>query len=259
MSKLIIEKLKFGYIENEVLKGVEFQSESGKIYSIAGPNGSGKSTFLKNILKILKHKSGKIEVDNIETSSIHGKKFAEIFGYVPQEGGYCADFTVYDTVMDGRYRHFTGFGNESKQDRESVERAMEMADVLKFKDKKVGELSGGEKRRVLIARAIAQESKFLVMDEPFSNLDIHHQMEISEVIEKIKKEDKRGVIMVVHDLNSAMQHSDEVMLMKDGSVFAFGEPQKVLTVENIKAVYGIDIIVADIKGYKNGYIIPCQK
>ena len=259
MSKIKTENIKFGYYENEILKGINFEAESGKIYSIAGPNGSGKSTFLKNILKILKSSSGKIEVNEENINNIKGKKFAEIFGYVPQEGGYCKEFTVYDNIMDGRYRHFKMFGEAGSKDREYVERAMEMADVTKLKEKKIGELSGGEKRRVLIARGIAQESRFLIMDEPFSNLDIHHQLEISEVIEKIKKEEKRGVIMVVHDLNSAMQHSDEVMLIKDGNVFAFGEPKDVLSVENIKEVYGINVVVADIEGYKNGYIIPVVK
>lgn len=259
MSKIKAENIKFGYMEEEILKGINFEAESGKIYSIAGPNGSGKSTFLKNMLKLLKYKSGKIEVDEENIEKIKGRKFAEIFGYVPQEGGYCKEFTVYDTVMDGRYRYFTMFGELTSKDKECVERAMEMADVINLKNKKIGELSGGEKRRVLIARGIAQESRFLVMDEPFSNLDIHHQLEISEVIEKIKNEDRIGIIMVVHDLNSAMQHSDKVMLIKDGTVFAFGEPKDVLSAENIKEVYGIDIITAEITGYKNGYIIPVKK
>ena len=259
MSKFTTKNLKFGYMEEEILKGINFEADSGKIYSIAGPNGSGKSTFLKNILKLLKYKSGEIEIDGENLTLVKGKRFAELFSYVPQEGGYCKEFTVYDSVMDGRYRHFTGFGSESEEDRKAVERAMKLADIMSLKNKKIGELSGGEKRRTLIARAIAQESRFLVMDEPFSNLDIHHQLEISEVIEKIKNDEKRGVIMVVHDLNSAMQHSDKVMMIKSGRVFAFGKPKEVLSAENIKEVYGIDILIADIKGYRNGYIIPVVK
>ena len=234
MEKLKIKNIAFKYDKNDVLNNINADIINNSIISIIGNNGAGKSSILKIILKIITQNSGEIFIDEQLNKNINSNKYAEIFSYVPQENGYFDDFTVYDTIMDGRYIY-----NNIEENRDVVSNAIIMCDLSEIVERKMNEISGGERRRVLIARAIVQDSEFILMDEPFSNLDLLHQKNISKIIVDLNKNLKKGIIMVVHDINLALNMSDYIIAIKDGTIFQFDLPEKVINSENIEKIFGV--------------------
>jgi iron complex transport system ATP-binding protein len=249
MGFLDIENVHYSIGESKILDNVTIEFTKGRFYSIVGPNGSGKTTLLKNIIKSINPTKGLVVLDGQDMKSMKAKEVASKIGYVPQNTSMELDFTCYDVVMMGRSHKLKGFQNESKSDVDSVINAMKVMDTLHLKDKFITEISGGERQRVILARAIAQDGECIILDEPISHLDIKHQISVLEQLQKLKKSGKT-IITVLHDLNFALNYSEEVILMKEGGVYSKGEVDKVLTSEHIKNVYGVNSEIITLKGKK---------
>lgn len=234
-----IKDIVFGYGTKEVLKGVNFEVIKGEIVSIIGPNGSGKSTLVKCIDGIFKPKSGNVYIHTKDTRNMRPRELAKTMAYVPQSSSEVFTQRVFDTVLMGRKPHITW--GVRKIDLEIVEEVLEYMGLTELAECYLDELSGGQKQKVLIARALAQEPEILLLDEPTSSLDIKHQLEVLEIVKNISKHRKSSVVMVIHDLNLAYRFSDKLVLLKDGTVFASGEPSTVLTKENINKVYDVEV------------------
>jgi iron complex transport system ATP-binding protein len=235
--KLTIDHLSFSYSSFPVLKGIDLAVDLGEVLSIVGPNGSGKSTLLKCINRILKTKGNTVFVDGKDINKLNLKELSKIMGYVPQSSMSVFPFTVFDIVMMGRtpYIHWS----PSEQDYEIVAETLDFLGLSDLAMRHFNELSGGEQQKVIIARALAQQPKILLLDEPTSNLDIKHQLEILCILKDLAQSKHCSIIVAMHDLNMASRFSDKMLMLKKGCIFAVGTPEKVLTEENIEAVYGI--------------------
>lgn len=250
MKFIDIENLQYQIGANQILKGLTTSFVSGKFYSIVGPNGSGKTTFLKNIIKYIMPSQGKLRVEGTELGEIKAKDLASKINYVPQNTVMELDFTCFDMVMMGRSHKLKTFQKESKEDIDAVLSAMELTDTLHLKDRSIIEISGGERQRVILARAIAQDGKCIILDEPLSHLDINHQLLILKHLDTLKTSGKT-IITVLHDLNLALMYSDEIILMNNGKIFSSGIAKEVITPENIKQVYRVDSKVVTINGKRH--------
>ena len=238
-----IKELNFSY-EEPVLNGVNINIEKGKFYSILGPNGSGKTTLLKLISKILPLEKSQIFLENKDIVNINSKMISRRMAVVPQSTEIEFDFSVEDIVLMGRTPHISRFSSESKLDVEIAEKAMKSTNTYKLKNKSINALSGGERQRVVVARAIAQDTDIILLDEPISHLDLHHQVEIMNQIKALNKEKNTTIIAVLHDINIAAAYSDNMILMLDGKVHSSGLPEVILTEKNIKEVYGLEVYIS---------------
>lgn len=251
-----IEDLYFSYGEKEILKGVNLNIQKGKLTGILGPNGCGKSTLLKNILGYLNHASGKIIINDIEKEKISRKNLAKILASVPQKSNLSAELTVIDFVMMGRVPHLkSAWRGYSKIDKNIAEEKLNSLNLINFKNRIALSLSGGEFQCVLLARALTQEPKILLLDEPTSALDINHAIALLKQIRKIIAEKNLTAVIVMHDLNLASLFCDELIVMKDGKTVTQGSPEKVITKELIKDVYNLEVHIARDENNKK-YIIP---
>jgi iron complex transport system ATP-binding protein len=264
--KLKINKLSFSYNSTPILKDVELDVGLGEMVCIVGPNGSGKSTMLKCINQILETEQNSVLIDGQDVNSLSLRELSMIMGYVPQTSTSAFSFTVFDVVLMGRKPYI----NWNLSDRDS-EIVAEMLDFLGIGDlamRHFTELSGGEQQKVIIARALAQQPKLLLLDEPTSSLDIKHQLEILCILKSLAETQHCSVIVAMHDLNLASRFSDRLLMLKRGCVFAVGTPESVLTEENIESVYGVKVrvsksilncpqvtpLVSEANGFKNAKI-----
>ena len=233
---LNIIDITIGYRKVPILKGLSLKIHKNEFLGIIGPNGSGKSTLLKTICSILRPWKGSILLNNRELSHMTSKEIARLIGYVPQTSSFAFQFTCEDVVLMGRYAH----NGNKKEDYEVVKRVMELTDTCAFKDRKINELSGGELRRVIIARALAQEPEILVLDEPTVHLDINHSMETFKLLLELQS---KGItiIAVLHDLNIASEYSERVVIVNDGVVLRDGPPEDIITEKTIRETYGTDV------------------
>ncbi len=236
--KLVINDCSFSYSSQLVLDQISMQISEGEVVSIVGPNGSGKSTLLRCISRVLQPKGGVVYLNNQDVAHLKPRELARLLGYVPQSGAEVFPLTVYEAVLLGRKPYLSwGVG---PRDREIVDRILRFMKIEEFALKYINEMSGGEKQRVLIARALAQEPEVLLLDEPTSNLDIKHQLEVLGLLHRFAHEGGMTVIMVLHDLNLASRFSEKLVLISEGKVFASGPPAAVLNPANISAVYDVE-------------------
>lgn len=256
---LSIDDLKFGYNEKELLKKIGFTSHHGEMLALLGPNGSGKTTLLKLLSKILCPECGVIRIGDMDIDSIPQKDLAKEMAVIPQSFDTTFSFTAQEIVMMGRTPYISRFGSESERDFEVVENAMKRTDTWQMRDSMFYNLSGGEKQRVIIARALAQEPHILLLDEPTSSLDINHQLEILTTVRSLVKEENMLVIAAFHDLNMAAKYFDKIILLSKGKVHAEGAPVDVLTEKNIRDVYGVDVIVKNNPITDSIYVVPLDK
>lgn len=229
--------LKWKYEENLILDAINLKIEKGKFYSIIGPNGSGKTTLIKNILKLLEPSKNTIFLRNIDITSLSIKDMAKKMASVPQDTIIEFDFSVIDIVMMGRTPYLKRFESESEKDLEICKEAMEMTDTWRLRHKSIQTLSGGERQRVIVARAIAQQTDVLLLDEPISHLDIHHQVEILDTALYLTEKRNMTVVAVLHDLNLAAQYSDHLFLLHGGKILSQGIPEEVITEDAIYQAY----------------------
>jgi len=235
--KLIINKLSFNYKSVAALKDVELELGLDEVLGIVGPNGSGKSTLLKCIDRILKPNQGAVLIDGRDAANIGLGELSKIIGYVPQSSTSTFPFTVFDVVLMGRRPYIRWSVSES--DKEIVAEILKFLGISELAARHFNELSGGEQQKVIVARALAQQPQILLLDEPTSNLDIKHQLEVLSIVKSLTRSRQLSVIMAMHDLNLASRFSDRMLMLKHGCIFAVGTPESVLTEENIESVYGV--------------------
>jgi iron complex transport system ATP-binding protein len=236
--KLNISGLEFDYSSTPILHDVHMQLAPSEVLGIVGPNGAGKSTLLKCINRILKPTKGCILLDGQDMNEMNQMELARSIGYVPQASSTIFPATVLDTVLMGRRPHINW--RSSERDVQKVLGILKLMNIEDFALRDVNELSGGQQQRVVIARALAQEPKIILLDEPTSNLDVRHQLEVMETLSGLVDRQGISAIMAVHDLNLASRFSDRLLIMKKGTIINAGTPLEVLTPENICSVYGVE-------------------
>ena len=242
--------------EQEVLKNININIERGKFYTILGPNGSGKTTLLRLLSKSLQMEKGKICIDGKDLNQIRPNFLAKQMAVVPQSTEIEFDFSVQDIVLMGRTPHISRFCSESENDIKIAMNAMKITNTWELRSKSINELSGGEKQRVVVARAIAQETGIILLDEPISHLDIHHQIEIMNQLKQLNLNKNITIIAVLHDLNLAAAYGDHMILMHDRVVYKDGAPEEVLTEKIIKKVYGLDVYISKNPRTGKTFIMP---
>lgn len=233
-----IKNLSFSYSKRKILNSISETFPSGKLSVIAGPNGSGKSTLVKNIMTLVKSPRNSVFINSKDILSFSDINRAKLIGYVSQSLSLDFDFSVYEIVEMGRYPYKKDWDLES--DRKAIEKALELTNTENLKHRSITTLSGGELQRVLLARAICGNPKYLVLDEPVSNLDIKHNIEMMELIKKLTLELGITTVMILHDLKTISCYADKVVFLKDGKIFASGKAKDVLTPDIIRQVYDIN-------------------
>ncbi|BBO86483.1 ABC transporter ATP-binding protein [Desulfosarcina ovata subsp. sediminis] len=237
INKLAIHNLSFGYQDKSILKDFFMAVGDGQMVSVVGPNGSGKSTLIKCIDRILTPASGKVSVDRCDVVKMNRREIARRIAYVPQNALRVFPNTVFDVVLMGRRPHLSWKGSAKEEDK-----AWEMLQLLGIENLALApfsDLSGGQQQKVLIARALAQETGVILLDEPTSNLDIWHQIDVMEILRRLVRRRRLTAVIAIHDLNMAARYSDKIMMMKKGQIVASGKPDDVMTGENLEVVYGI--------------------
>ncbi len=251
---LKLENVSSGYFE-EVIKEISFDAHGGEFIGIIGPNGSGKTTLIRTITKLLKPRRGAIYLNGKDIAKIGVKDLAKVVAVVPQSFQVDFNFKVEDVVLMGRTPHLGRFEFESERDFEIAFEAMKIVGCDHLAGRSIGEISGGELQKVIIAMALAQEPKILLLDEPTAHLDVNHQIEIMNMLRKLA--DKGILVMaVIHDINLALQFCSKLILMKDGRIVAFGKPEDV--VRHIKDVFEIDVIIRKHPITGKFYVLPVK-
>src|SRR5919108_3797332 len=236
------QNLSFAYGERCVLNGVSARIEKGEMVGLLGPNGSGKTTLLKIISGVLPA-SDNVKIDDRKIGSYNRRELSRLFAVVPQEHAINFPYTVTEVVLMGRASHHSSLALEGETDLEVARQSMEMTATLALADRYLHELSGGEKQRVVIARALAQEPEILLLDEPSAFLDLRHQVHILELMRRLNRERQLTIIAAMHDLNLAALFFPRLLMLSDGRVHRDGSPAEVLTEETITEVYGIRVKV----------------
>lgn len=222
--------------ERPALDGISLRIEGGTLFAVLGPNGSGKSTLTRAILGAVPTDGGEVLLDGRPASSWRRRELARTFAAVPQSEGIPFPMTAREMVGMGRYAHLGPLEPEGPRDREAIQAALSRCDVAGLADRLVQTLSGGELQRVRIARALAQEPKVLILDEPTASLDIRHEMAILELLASAVR-DGLTVLLVTHHLDLAARYSDRLLILDEGKVVATGPPDEVLKPDTLRAVY----------------------
>jgi len=238
-----INNLSGGYHNKVVVRDVSFEIARGDFLGIIGPNGSGKSTLLRLMSRALPLKSGSILLEEKDLSQMDLKEFCRKVAFVPQDTLINFSFSVGEIVLMGRIPHLKRMQFETKRDFSIADHALSLTDTLYIKEKEINELSAGERQRVIIAKALAQEPMLLFLDEPTSHLDIAHQVQILDLLRRLNKENGLTVVMVIHDLNLASEYCNRIILFNEGGIFKNDIPEEVLTYQNIEAVYKTVVVV----------------
>ncbi|MDO5016448.1 MAG: ABC transporter ATP-binding protein [Eubacteriales bacterium] len=248
---LEVKDLHFAYNQNrEIVKGVSFNAKEGECLAVVGVNGVGKTTMLKCINRILSPTSGEILLNGQSVRSMDGTTLAQHIGYVPQ-GCDFADASVFDTVLLGR-KPFIKW-DVTHKDLEIVQQVLHRMNLEDYANRNVNALSGGERQKVSIARALAQQTPILLFDEPTSNLDIKNQLDVLDITRHIVKEQNLTAIVTIHDLNLALRFADRFLLMRDGAVYGCGD-YSIINPETIRDVYGVEAYV--LEHGKHQVVIP---
>ncbi|MEW6619131.1 MAG: ABC transporter ATP-binding protein [bacterium] len=241
---LKIDNISASYREMLVLEEISFQVEESEFLGIIGPNGAGKTTLFKVMSGVKSPLTGEVMLEGKNLRSLSRKEIARIMAVVPQSSFIPPLFTVEDVVLMGRYPHQKSRFVTNQEDIAVAEQAMRATNTTEFRYRPVNELSGGERQEVIIARALAQEPKLLLLDEPTANLDIKHQMRILRLVKGLVKENKITAIMIIHDLNLAARFCDKLILLHHHRICAQGKPEDVLTPGNLKEAYEVDVTVS---------------
>jgi iron complex transport system ATP-binding protein len=243
MVRLYTNDLNISYGEHLIVKNLSIEIPDKKITTIIGSNGCGKSTLLKAITRIISHQSGNVVLDGENISKESTKKLAQKMAILPQAPESASGLTVGELVSYGRFPYQKGFGRLTKKDYEVIDWALEVTGTQDFKFKPVDSLSGGQRQRAWIAMALAQETEMIFLDEPTTYLDMAHQLEVLELLQKLNVEQERTIVMVLHDLNQAARFADYIIALKDGKVVKVGDCEEVITHNVLKKVFHIDTVI----------------
>lgn len=248
---LSVRNLCFSYGSAAVLRNISFDVPEGRIVALIGPNGSGKSTLLKCLNTFLPPQSGSVLLHGHDLRSLDIKEISKSIGYVPQSVSEVFPFPVFDVVLMGRRPHISW--RVGKRDIAVVRKVVEVMGLLEVLPRYFDELSGGEKQKVAIARALAQEPAVLLLDEPTSNLDIRHQLEVMMLVRRLTEEGGLSAVMAMHDLDLAARFCDSLVMLKDRSVYRKGKPEAVLSADSVRDVYGVHAEVSIRNGKRRVY------
>jgi iron complex transport system ATP-binding protein len=243
-----LEKISFTYEVLPVIKDLSISIQEQDLIGIIGPNGSGKSTLLKIMGALLKPDSGSIQFNETQLSKINKKHFAQSVSWIPQDHPMVFPFKVSEIVLMGRHPYLSPLSFESEEDLEISHRAMESTMTSQFADRYFNEISGGEKQRVMIASALAQNPEMMLLDEPTSALDLNYQIQILTILKNLNVNHKMTLVMAMHDLNLASRFCNRLIILNDGQVVRDGSPEKVLTKDILEQVYGIEVDLVSING-----------
>lgn len=243
MSRLNGEQVKIGYGDTTIINNLDVEVPDGKVTSIIGPNGCGKSTLLKALSRLLSIKDGAIHLDGQSIHAQSTKEIAKKIAILPQSPEVADGLTVGELVSYGRFPHQKGFGRLTAEDKKEIDWALSVTGTSEFHHRSINDLSGGQRQRVWIAMALAQRTDIIFLDEPTTYLDICHQLEILELVQKLNKEQGCTIVMVLHDINQAIRFSDHLIAMKEGNIVANGTTQEVLTKDILEKVFNIDVVL----------------
>ncbi len=239
---ITVEDLSVSLGGTPVLDGVSFEVPEGSFTAVVGPNGAGKTTLLQTLNGVRRPDAGRVTVDGREVGSLSARECARLVATVPQDTSLGFDFAVRDVVAMGRTPHRGRFDRTEPSDREAVERALERACIVHLADRPVGAVSGGERQRVLLARALAQAAPVLLLDEPTASLDINHQVGTLELVSGLV-EDGRTALAAIHDLDLAARYCDALVVLSEGRVLAAGPPDDVLSTEVVERAFDVRVAV----------------
>ena len=251
-----LENLQFAYSDTPVLKGITTRIEAGEFIALVGPNGAGKSTLLKILAALLRQYRGKANYNAKSLAQYSPRDIARSVAFVPQETHVMFPFSVGEIIMMGRLPHRTGGLFETPRDVQRARESMQETDTAALVGKTFGELSGGERQRVVLASALAQDPQVLLLDEPTVYLDLKHQVQFYNIVERLNSERRMTIVSVTHDVNLAARYARRMIAIKDGQFVADGSPDDVLTSENMYDIFEIAASVFKRPDGRGSYIIP---
>ncbi len=253
---LRLEDLHAGYPQRPVLQGITLSVPPGRVTALLGPNGAGKTTLIRALSGVIARVQGRARWQHTDLLSLPPPQRARYLAVVPQARQLPPTFTVRQAVALGRTPYLGWLGTPGPKDRAAVERALALTDLRPLADRLLGHLSGGEQQRVLLARALAQETPVLLLDEPTAHLDLRHQVAILALVQRLARQQGLAVLLVIHDLNLAARFADQVALLHHGHLVALGSPQAVFTPQRLAAVYGLPVQVVHLPGQAAPWVVP---
>ncbi len=253
---LRIRSLYVSYNGHDIVQDVSMSVSPGEILAIIGPNGAGKSTLIRAISGVIPPRKGTMQVNGIDLANLSSMQRARHLAVVPQARQLPGAYSVYQTVLLGRTPYLSWLGQAGKNDHARVRLALDWTQTATLADRLISQLSGGEQQRVMLARALAQDTPILLLDEPTTHLDLEHQSGLLNLIRDLTVQKQLCVLMVIHDLNLAGLYADRVALMVTGQIIAEGRPEEVLTAERLSTVYHVPVNVIPHPEYGTPLILP---
>ncbi|HYE10279.1 MAG TPA: ABC transporter ATP-binding protein [Patescibacteria group bacterium] len=250
--------LTLGYGDFIVLKDINVTIPKNKVTILVGSNGCGKSTLLKTMARLLKPMSGKVVLGDMDIFQKPSKEIAKELAILTQSPDAPPDLTVFNLVKQGRYPYQSWFSQWSKEDENIVEYALEKTGLSDIRDKKLSELSGGQKQRVWIAMTLAQQTEIILLDEPTNHLDIKYKIEVLDLLKHLNQHENRTIVVVLHDINLACRYADHIIAIKDGKVYAEGDPRAIVTEKLINDVFDINAKIIECPLFKTPMCITYQ-
>ncbi len=254
---ILLSGITAGYGKNpDVLANIDLEIETGGITVLIGPNGCGKSTLLKTIGRLLKPRAGTATIDGLDILTSPSKQVARTIAYLPQSPAVPIAVSVEQLVGYGRAPHQSLLGLKSERDVERIDHAIDIAGIGHLRHRQVAELSGGQRQSVFFAMVLAQDTPYAMLDEPTNHLDLTHQIEALELIARLKTEHGKTAIVVLHDLNLAARYADRLIVFKQGTIYADGTPEQVLTEKTLADVFGVDSRITTDPVHGRPFCIP---
>ncbi len=254
MDIIKINNLSLSYGMAKVIDDLNIKFKKGEFCILSGPNGAGKSTLLKAILKFIEIKKGTLYLEDIDILEIPQNEMAKKIAYVSQNVNFDVEFSVFDVISMGRYPYRKEFFTLSSKDKEIIKKYMKLSNSWQLKDRNFNSLSSGEKQRVIITRALVQDTDIIILDEPLSNLDIYYKVEFMDLLKYLNENYKKTILLVLHDINMIMQYPTRVIFLQNGKVFYDGPSQYIAKNEILEKLYKIKF--NKIKIENSEYLFP---